>query len=408
MRAPAGIELLTDGTWDCGSTGGEWSPGGCGCSSGGSCGCGGSCGGCGVEGGCGGKPSTGEAPRLPDYDGEIWASPVRATIDRSSSDQATPCTPGFCYVGGVRRNGFLKPPNLVCQDEECLECETCQTTTATPVPWDPPPPPPPPPPPQAKPCPCMQEYQTAAMCIAFLGLASGNPAEYNAALERCEGYVRKYYECAAGHPECPTIALPHRMKVCGPDITDRMVDAIWNIIQEHNLHEAARRINRRWSPRGEPGEGAARASEALAHSLLEALSIKKVFSPGGGMFFKGGAFDIPGICPVDCPASKTFCGACYSDQVPGNIAFGLLGALWDSRAWAINYSNGVNMRDYGRPDPPDDVDNINTGADLLDEIQSGKIKDKDGLKKRLCEMLNAKVAAGKQAQMDCPTCSKKR
>lgn len=166
MRAPAGIELLTDGTWNCGSTGGEWSPGGCGCGSGGSCGCGGSCGGCGGEGGCGGKPSTGEAPRLADYDGEIWASPVRATIDRSSSGQATPCTPGFCYVGGVRRDGFLKPPNLVCSGPDCLECETCQTTTAsTPVPWTPPTPQPQPPDRKGR-CPCIQvlaECQWAIM-----------------------------------------------------------------------------------------------------------------------------------------------------------------------------------------------------------------------------------------------------
>lgn len=89
MRAPAGIELLPDGTWDCGSTGGEWLPGGCGCGSGGSCGC------KGEVGSCSGKKSGGgrQAPRLPDYDGEIWAPPVRAIADRSSSNHAMPGSP---------------------------------------------------------------------------------------------------------------------------------------------------------------------------------------------------------------------------------------------------------------------------------------------------------------------------
>lgn len=73
MTALAGIDVLPDGTWDCGSTGGSWTPGGCGC--GGSCGCGGKCGG---EGGCG-KGSCGgsAAPQIPDYNGEIWAKHPR-------------------------------------------------------------------------------------------------------------------------------------------------------------------------------------------------------------------------------------------------------------------------------------------------------------------------------------------
>jgi hypothetical protein len=138
MTTFTGFDMLPSGTWDCGAGGGEWSSGGRGCGSIESCGCGGACGGCSGIGGCGGKPGTGEAPRLPDYDGEIWSSPVRATIDLASSSQATPCTPGFCYVGGVRRDGFLKPPNLVCSDPDCQECETCQTTTAEPVTPEPP------------------------------------------------------------------------------------------------------------------------------------------------------------------------------------------------------------------------------------------------------------------------------
>lgn len=86
MRAPAGIELLSDGTWDCGSTAGEWSPGGCGCRPGAACECGGSCGCEGEGGSCGGKPTggSGEVPHLPDYNGEIWASEVRSAHEWDS------------------------------------------------------------------------------------------------------------------------------------------------------------------------------------------------------------------------------------------------------------------------------------------------------------------------------------
>lgn len=79
MGAPAGMELLSEGSWNPGSVSGEWSPGGCGCGSG-SCSCGGSCG-CKGDGGgsCGGGKSLGEVALLPDYDGEVWARRPRAS-----------------------------------------------------------------------------------------------------------------------------------------------------------------------------------------------------------------------------------------------------------------------------------------------------------------------------------------
>ena len=74
MRAPAEMELLSEGSWNPGSISGEWSPGGCWCGSGSgepySCG--------------GGKPSS-EIPMLPDYDGEIWASSLRSVVAREPS-----------------------------------------------------------------------------------------------------------------------------------------------------------------------------------------------------------------------------------------------------------------------------------------------------------------------------------
>lgn len=55
-RAPAGIDLLPDGTWDWGSSEGSWLSSGCGCGSGGECECGGSCGGYDSETGSGAAP----------------------------------------------------------------------------------------------------------------------------------------------------------------------------------------------------------------------------------------------------------------------------------------------------------------------------------------------------------------
>lgn len=74
MGASAAIELHPEGAWNPGSTGGEWSPGGCGCGSDWSCGCSGprGCGdSCGKSVQCG--DGLGSIPHLPDYDGVLLA-----------------------------------------------------------------------------------------------------------------------------------------------------------------------------------------------------------------------------------------------------------------------------------------------------------------------------------------------
>jgi hypothetical protein len=80
MTTFTGFDVLPSGTWDCGAGVGEWSSGGCDCGSSESCGCGG----CSAAGCFGGGPGTGEIPRLPDYDGQIWSSPVRSVVDHES------------------------------------------------------------------------------------------------------------------------------------------------------------------------------------------------------------------------------------------------------------------------------------------------------------------------------------
>lgn len=203
-RVPTGIELLPGGTWDCGSTGGEWSPGGCGCGSGGECGCGGSCGGCSGEGGCGGKPGgTGEVPHLPDYNGEIWASSIRSTTAWETVGQVLREVPEVCCcvpalgkflcgedVGGGRiwRRPGRYPDNTgthYCgEDRECLAIPLPgrRPTRAT---W---------------PAPCPPD------CLAK---ATSLQIACSHRMPECEANLGVYdFMCKLPYPMCPGIAVP--------------------------------------------------------------------------------------------------------------------------------------------------------------------------------------------------------
>lgn len=115
MGAPAGIELLSEGSWNPGSVSGEWLPGGCGCGSGEPCSCGGLCG-CKGEGvgSCGGGKPSGEVPLLPDYDGEIWASSEQSTVDIAVGDHSSNCGSEFCLYAGDEDifGGDEEPPQV--------------------------------------------------------------------------------------------------------------------------------------------------------------------------------------------------------------------------------------------------------------------------------------------------------
>lgn len=143
MRAPAGMELLSEGLWNHGSVSGEWSPGGCGCGSGEPCSCGGSCG-CKGEGGgsCGGGKPSGEVPLLPDYDGEIWASPVGA-VASLTRPRGGLCG---CKGGGDGAGG--------CGEQD----------------------------PQATPCPCVKEKDLCSQCYASAIASGASEAE----IKKCD------------------------------------------------------------------------------------------------------------------------------------------------------------------------------------------------------------------------------
>ena len=124
--ALAGFHLEGNGgSWNPGADGGGWNGGGGGC--GGDCSCGGSCGGggaCGCKGGggsCSGKPSggsgghpdggSGQLPLIPDYDGEIWASPDQFIVDFVVGSHATACTSEFCFFGASEESPEVPTPH---------------------------------------------------------------------------------------------------------------------------------------------------------------------------------------------------------------------------------------------------------------------------------------------------------
>lgn len=397
MRAPAGIELLSDGTWDCGSTGGEWSPGGCGCGSNGSCGCGGSCGGCGGDGGCGGKSTggAGEAPRLADYDGEIWASSLRTTTDRASGGQPSACVPGFCYVGGARRDGFLKAPNLVCYDQECLECETCQTTTATPVPWTPPPPPPPPPPPQ-KQCPevCLQAAEQVEACLSALKGVT-DPLQYNYYLAMCRVAAEWYEAICGGIPGCPSFKIPDGKKICGPDVTDWLVDQI-------NKNKKDMWDNHTWFTFCDPWFFRDMAQAGGPWDFKNTVDFK--VNKGGG-----------DMRPQDCDGTVTLCGLCLNKDVPGNIHYAALGAtcfgvdaVWyGSEIAERGQSPGVWDIMFGpggqNVDPEWDQQALAAGIVITGRYMTDKVT-----KDALCKQVKARAdKLNKAGTAGCSTCSVK-
>lgn len=395
MRAPASIELLSDGTWECGSTGGEWSPGGCGCGSGGSCGCGGSCGGCGGEGGCGAKSGTGEAPRLDDYVGEIWASPARANIDRAPSSQATPCTPGFCYVGGVRRDGFLKPPNLVCGDEECLECEVCQTT-ATPVPWYPPPPPPPQPPKKRCPDICLEAAAQVEACVAALG-QSPNDRFFNMLQGACKQMADWYTMTCGGIPGCPDVAVPPSKKIrCGPDINDWLVKKINDLAKEAadqgipDLADDFYWIGLWWIGLGDYNLGYWGAGNWVQELVRKGYFD---FSEGGKSIFKSDG------CPTrDCGDTATLCGYCVVGDNVEDVAFGAMCSTIFPIEFCEWAADEAAKNKWGRPDTPQAHQGMKAGAEAID---GGSVTAES-----LCKAI-ANYIGGMKTRGDCPPCDEK-
>jgi len=118
MRAPAGFDALPDGTWNCGSNGGSWAGGECGCGSSGRCDCSsreGSCG-CGPGKSC--LPNK-QPPRFyedgVEYDPRSqWSrEPYISFLD--GGGDATPVAPTPLTATGV---------SCPCDDElaRCKEC----------------------------------------------------------------------------------------------------------------------------------------------------------------------------------------------------------------------------------------------------------------------------------------------
>ena len=96
----------------------------------------------------------------------------------------------------------------------------------------------------------------------------------------------------------------------------------------------------------------------------------KLAGPGGPLDFKNNKQKGKTSDGKDCPSGK-YClntvmvfGKCVSDQVPGNLYFGLVGGSALGLKGSLTYSNEENKEKYGRPDSMDDVTAIRVGYSL--------------------------------------------
>jgi hypothetical protein len=121
VRGLGVIGLPSDGTWNPGSTSGEWSPRGCACrlGLGEPCSCAGSCGCPGEGASCDGRATcgSGEVPHLPDYEGDFWVITgtsyerlsCGATIGRGGWNGVVPMGSGPSSAIDLSSAGFQGP-----------------------------------------------------------------------------------------------------------------------------------------------------------------------------------------------------------------------------------------------------------------------------------------------------------
>ena len=196
-------------------------------------------------------------------------------------------------------------------------------------------------------------------------------------------------------------------KLCGPDVTDFLLDALWDFKQQvEALNQAAQ------SEHGEGASGFRSGVSAVKQKL--ALDLAK---PGGVVDLKPpGRGVVPGEC-LGCnnvPPGVTLCGLCVSNETPGNIAFGFAAELAGfGRKWALDFSEKKAVEDHKRdpiknPNPHDSVDDraaINSGADRGQA--SSTADSKAEFRNKLCEAIKSKAASGDIVSISCAPCAVK-
>jgi RHS repeat-associated protein len=174
---------------------------------------------------------------------------------------------------------------------------------------------------------------------------------------------------------------PPPKKICGPDVTDWLIDEI-----KKNVPEAVgMRIDlpqNRW--------------------LLFLLNMK----PKAKWDHKpllSGATSADGTCPTNCPRTLTLCGECVNFDVPSNIHYGFIGKVADFSDTALTVAPGLVQEGGNWPhDDPVDTAAIQLGIDFYGMQKGQGINKVD-----LCAALK-KAAAGlnKTGTEGCEPCAK--
>jgi len=126
---------------------------------------------------------------------------------------------------------------------------------------------------------------------------------------------------------------------------------------------------------------------------------------------KEGKAAIPGKCPTGkkCFNTVTLCKKCLSAEIPGNIAYGLIGSYVLGFDWAKQYSDDLNRKENeGSPDSKEDVESITIGHALLQHDFYSRKRFRfrwQGMQHELCRLVQLAIANNKfDVKTECDLC----
>lgn len=170
-------------------------------------------------------------------------------------------------------------------------------------------------------------------------------------------------------------------KVCGPDVTQWLVDEI-----KRNIPKAAE----------------------LRFTLLQDrwTQFALLVRPGGPWDHKPkmlAATTEDKSCPVNCPDTVTLCGTCVNHDVPSNIHYGFIGKVAGFNDKSLTAIPGLVQTDDQWPhDDPRDTSAIRVGIDFYDEMKGQGVNSGD-----LCRAVKGNIAKlNRDNAFDCSACPK--
>ncbi len=151
----------------------------------------------------------------------------------------------------------------------------------------------------------MRAAEQVEACLSRLS-GETDPLQYNYLLAFCSVIAEWYAAICGGIPGCPSFNVPGRKKICGPDVTDWLVDQI-------NKNKQDMWDNHTW------------------FTFCNPTFFRDMVKTGGPWDFKNTVnFKVDkgygDRCPQDCDGTVTLCGLCLNKDVPGNIHYAALGA----------------------------------------------------------------------------------